>query len=43
MSRATWVVFPLLVTAVIAVTLFLLGRQVPPPGCRCRSCSAAWW
>jgi sterol desaturase/sphingolipid hydroxylase (fatty acid hydroxylase superfamily) len=31
MSRATWVVFPLLVTAVIAVTLFLLGRQVPPP------------
>jgi sterol desaturase/sphingolipid hydroxylase (fatty acid hydroxylase superfamily) len=28
---ATWAVFPLLLAAVIAATLFLLGRQLPPP------------
>ena len=28
---ASWAVFPLLLAAVIAVTLFLLGRQLPPP------------
>ena len=28
---ATWAVFPLLLAAVIAATLFLLDRQLPPP------------